>query len=198
VKSIAGLWKRPSRSQRRLAIIGLLLILTVVAGGLYYQFVPAPWLRNLAEDIVLRAAISEGQTVGTFSPLSGRESPRSPNICLSKFTPFAWDRFYVVAPFTDLQSHPSLGQFNWPVDDLDTLSKRLLNDSRYQLLVFVQQDRVVEYQHYFTLWGDLSALMRTEGFGPESAIFTALSKENQYVLMPSDKPPESCPGDEDS
>ena len=198
MKSITAFRKSLSRSQRRLAIISLLLTLTVLVGVFYSQFVPASWLRNFAEDIVLRAVIPEGQAVGAFSPLSGRESPASPHICLAKLTPFSWDRFYVVAPFTDLRSHPSLGQLNWPVDDLDVLSRRVLDDSRYQLLVFVHQNRVVEYEHYFTLWGDLSALMRTEGFGPESAVFTAMTNRDKYILRPSDRSFENCLADYES
>jgi hypothetical protein len=177
-------------------VLVLGLIAAMAAGWfLYRQFIPATWLRNFAADIALRAAPDPAAP----PPADTREAtPRglaaSPYICLRKLVPFDWDRLIVVPSRGDLRTMPELQGVTWPDDAPTRYPARMATDPRYQLIVLVKGDKVVADELFYTIWADLSALARPEGFAPETAIFTAVVQGGRYVLTPIAAPSlVACP-----
>ena len=66
-------------------------------------------------------------------------------------------------------------------------------DDRYQLIVLLKGDQVIADEPFFTFWADLSGLGRPDGYGPETAVFTAAVHGGRYVLAPVAPPfPPAC------
>jgi hypothetical protein len=174
----------------------ILAFIAILAGGwgFYRHFIPPTWLRNFAADIALRAAADPNAP----PPRDTREAtPRGladhPYICLRKLIPFPWDRFVVVPSGGDPRTTPALLDAAWSGNTAAKAAKRMAKDRRYQMVVLIKDGRVIAHEYFYTFWGDLSALARPEGFGPDTAVFTAAVKDGRYVLAPVGGPlPAAC------
>jgi len=174
----------------------VLALLAILAGGwtLYRHYIPATWLRNFAADIALRAAPDPNAA----PPRDTREAtPRGltdqPYICLRKLVPFAWDRFVVVPSGGDPRTAAALLDMQWSDDAAIDMARHMAADPRYQMVALIKDKHVIAHEYFFTFWGDLSALGREDGFGPETAVFTSAVKEGHYVLTPVSEPfPAAC------
>jgi hypothetical protein len=74
------------------------------------------------------------------------------------------------------------------------MADELSRDQRYQLVVLVKDNAVVDAQLFFTFWGNLDALARPEGFNRETAVFTAASRDGVYVVRPAENAPADVCG----
>ncbi len=189
---------RPSESGQTVRT-GTLLVLgfgfVLIAGWfLYKPYIPAVWMHDFAQDIALRAAIDPNAKL----PEDARQaSPRgladSPYICVTKTVRLPWDRLVVVGSGGDLGADLVLSGAVWPKDNMNALAAELKRDARYQLVVLLKDNTVVDAQLFFTFWGDLHALARLGGFSRAQAIFTATSKDGIYVVsVAQDVPPDAC------
>ena len=185
--------KRRFFSTGTAVVLGIGLVLLV--GWFAYQpMIPPVWLHDFAADIALRAAEDPNAAL----PEDARQaSPRgladSPYICAAKIIQKPWDRLVAVTSDEDLRSHPILTAAIWPKKDLESVAAEMARDSRYQLLVLLKDNTVVDAQLFFTFWANLEGVARPEGYTPEQAIFTADSKNGVYVLSEAnDAPPDAC------
>ncbi len=189
----------PGSQRRKLFSSGSLLIVGfgvfLVAGWfLYLPYIPPAWLHDLGADIALRAAADPDAPL----PRDTREaSPRgladSPYICVAKVVRQSWDRVVIVAAGQDPRGVAALNEAKWPTKGLDDWAAEMVKDQRYQLIVLLKGDSVIDAQVYYTFWGDLGAIARPEGYTPEQAVFTAASKDGLYVVTPAaDVPPDVC------
>ncbi len=174
-------------------ILGVGLVL-VVGWFAYQRYIPPIWLHDFAADIALRA---EADPNAKLPEDSRQASPRgladSPYICAAKSVHIPWDHMYAVTAAQDLRTHPALSQATWPQHDFDATADELKRDTRYQLLVMVKDNSVVDAQLFYTFWGNLEPIARAEGFNREDAIFTAASKDGVYVVTPAtDAPADAC------
>ena len=151
-----------------------------------YDVMMAPrWMRAFAEELASRATVVSTSAPDTaFSTMKGREDPDSPFICISELTDFDWDRLYVVQSGGPVQ--PALEAMSWARDSARTMNARLARDPRYQLIVFTRGGEVTAFDYYFTMWGDLSAVARPQGFDPMSAVFVAESNGGSYTVLQAD------------
>lgn len=178
---------------------GWLLLIAAVAlmlgAGwfLYRATVPPAWLRAFAADIALRAGADPDAT----APEDVREAtPRGqadhPYICAARLMPLDWDRMVVAPSGSDIRAHPLLGAVQWPGDELHSLPPHMLGDPRYQLVVLLKGERVVDSALFFTFWADLTDIARPEGYAREEAVFTAASRDRVYILSPVSPMPAVC------
>lgn len=181
-----------------LLVLGIGLVLLV--GWFAYQpYIPPIWLHDLASDISLRAAVDpDAPGPEDMRQATPHDPAVSPYICVAKVSHITWDHLYVVTSSQDLENHPALSQATWPHHDLDDMAAELKRDKRYQLLVMVKDNTVVDAELFYTFWGNLDAISQPEGFNREDAIFTAASKDGVYVVSPAaDVPADACRQDEE-
>ena len=186
--------KRRFFSTGTAVVLGIGLVLLI--GWFAYQpMIPPVWLHDFAADIALRAAADPNAAL----PEDARQaSPRgladSPYICAAKIIRKPWDRLVAVTSDENLRSHPVLTSAVWPKNDLEAVAAEMARDDRYQLLVLLKDNTVVDAQLFFTFWANLEGIARPEGFTPEQAVFTAASKNGVYVVNEAnDAPPDVCP-----
>lgn len=178
-------------------LLVLALGLVILAGWFIYRpFIPPAWLHSLASDIALRAAVDaqgpppEEIDVREATP---RGLAASPYICAAKAIAVPWDRLVVVGTGEDPRARDVLKNATWSARSLDEVSATMGRDPRYQLIVLLKDNTVVDAQMFFTFWGDLSGIARSEGFTPAEAVFTAVSKDRVYVVSRADNvSPDVC------
>jgi hypothetical protein len=176
-----------------LLIIGVGIFLLV--GWLFYrQTLPPTWLRDFSEAVALHASADpnppEPEDIRQVSPPSNADSPY---ICAGKIINEDWDQLFAVTARQNLASHPFLSRFDWPEYPLEHYVDLLSRDERYQLLILVRGQRVVDAQLYFTFWGDIAPIAQTEGFVREDAVFTSASLNGLYIVSPAgDVPAGAC------
>ena len=184
---------------RKLFASGSLLIVgfgIFLVGGwfLYRSYIPPLWLHDFGADIALRAEADPNAAL----PHDTREaSPRgladSPYICVANVVREPWDRFVAVASGQDPRKVPLLSAAKWSGDALDVWAKEMANDKRFQLIVLLKDNGVVDAQIFYTFWATLDGIARPEGYAPAEAIFTAASKDSVYVVTQAvDVPPDAC------
>ena len=177
-----------------LLVIGFVVFLLV--GWFFYQeTIPPSWLYQFSEAVALRASPDPSpREPEDFRQTSPRTEVNNPYICVGDVLNLAWDRLFIITPEQDLRVHPVLSQSNWPDQPLDYYVDLLARDYRYQLIVLLGGNNVVDAQLYFTFWGDLSSLARLEGFSRSEAVFTAASLKGLYIVSPAlDVPSGTCP-----
>lgn len=182
-----------SLTPSQLVILGIFLV-SALAGWFAYDAMMAPrWMRDFGLDMAARAKIvSTPSQITAFSTLKGRPDPDNPYICLRNVTSFDWDRVYFVGSGGQVADRLSL--LDWDGEDLFTLNSRMKNDSRYQLIAFEHDGRVIEHGFYYTLWADLSRLADPKGLSKDQAVFLAESDGETYSLTLADPKEEaSCP-----
>ena len=176
----------------RLWIVAI-VVATIAAGTFLYDMMMAPkWMRDFGLDMAAKATIvSVGTQATAFSTMKGRPEPDSPYICMVHAAPFSWDRVYFVA--SGGNALDSLENLDWDGGAIDDLRRQMASDQRYQLIVFAKDNRVIEQGYYFTLWADLAALGRPEGFNRQDAVFQADSNGEVYTLtVAKDAPANAC------
>jgi len=188
-----NLIRRKVISTGTLLVLGFGLFL-LVGWFAYRPYIPPVWLHSFSSDVALRASVApDAPPPEDIREATPRGLADSPYICAANVVPLAWDRFIAVAPKQDIRSHPVLSTVKWVDESLDTVAERLLRDERYQLIVLLQDNTVLDAQLFFTFWGDLSGIARPEGYTREQAVFTAASKGSVYILSPvTDIPPNAC------
>jgi hypothetical protein len=166
------------------------IALTMLVGGFFYRAtVPPPWMRAFGEEIALRASADPDAP----QPDDAREaSPRgladNPYICFARVATMPWDKVVFITydqAKRGLAGHPTVGGAAWDAAARTAAQTQLAADDRYQLVVLMNADQVIDRQLFYTFWADLSGLARPEGFTPEDAIFTAASVGGRYVLVPA-------------
>ncbi|NKB45702.1 MAG: hypothetical protein GKS03_15630 [Alphaproteobacteria bacterium] len=160
-------------------------VVTAIAGWFVYDAMMAPaWMRELSLEMTARATIVSDRSKETaFSTMRGRPEPDSPYICLSKLTSFEWDRVFFVPSGGPISS--PLAGFKWQEESVSEVNSRLASDTRYQLIAFERDGSVVEYDYYFTLWADLSAVGQPDGFDRNDSVFVADSNGDTYIVRPA-------------
>ncbi len=185
--------------QRRAFRSGTLLIIGfgifLLVGWIFYrQTLPPAWLYDFSEAVAQHASPDrsppEPEDIRQVAPPIEVEDPY---ICLANVIDLSWDHIFVVAPGQDLRVHPVLSQSVWPDQPLSYYVDLMARDERYQLVVLVNANAVVDAQLYFTFWGDLSPISRPEGYTRGEAIFTAASLNGLYIVSPVlDPPVDTC------
>lgn len=183
----APMAEQPAPWWRSGKIVVLGIAVALVIGWFFYrQTVPPAWLHDFGADIALRASADPDAA----PPVDAREeTPRgladNPLICMKNLVQTPWDRvvFVTFAQAKTLDAHPTLSNARW--SGLAAAQRQLGADDRYQLVVLLNANAVIDSQVFFTFWADLSGLARSEGFTPETAIFTARSLGGHYVLEPA-------------
>jgi hypothetical protein len=176
-----------------LLVLGLGLVLVVGWFG-YKPMIPPVWLHAFGADIALRAEVDPDAPL----PQDSRQaSPRgladSPYICVAKLVTQPWDRIVFVTANQDLHTYPVLTAAKWPGDAMEDVAAELAKDKRYQLIVLIKDNAVIDAQKFFTFWANLEGVARPDGFTPADAIFTATSKDGVYVVsLAENAPPEAC------
>jgi len=152
-----------------------------------YKAVLGPdWVRSLAREITMRAELSSEQVNNgiVFSALKDRPNPEMPFICMNRVATFSWDTVYFIKSGKSLSSF--LKKINWTDIDKKKYIDRMNRDNRYQLIVFVLENKVVDHAFYFTLWADVSGLDRSQGYQKNQAVFTAESNGYTFSLGHAD------------
>ena len=172
--------------------ISAVALATAVAGWFIYDDLMSPqWMRSFGLDMAARGTIVSTNSEETvFSTMRGRADPDSPFICFTRSASFPWGQVYFVPSGGVLPK--ALADLDWNGANVDELGRRMARDDRYQLIAFARDGQVIEYGYYFTMWADLSALARQEGFGREDAVFLADSDGKIYSLMAADPVPNSA------
>ncbi|MSO97889.1 MAG: hypothetical protein EXR11_06690 [Rhodospirillaceae bacterium] len=167
------------------AVVFVITAVLVFGSYFYEKTVPPAWLRAFAADMALRAAADPNPPL----PEDTRQaSPRgladNSLICMVNAMSWPWDRvvFVTHAQGKSLSTHPVLATAKWTNSTLADTQTLLSADDRYQLIVLLQGNAVLDSQIFYTFWADLSALAQPEGFGRENAIFTAESRGGRYVM----------------
>ena len=174
-------------------VLGLGLVFAI-GWFVYRPLIPPVWLHDFAADIALRAAVDpEAPPPEDTRQATPRGLADSPYICVAKVVRVPWDRLVAVAAGQDVRAHPILSKSRWAGKDFENISAQMARDNRYQLLVLLKDDSVVDAQLFYTFWGSLEGVSRPEGFRPEEAIFTASSKAGLYVIaLAVDAPENAC------
>ncbi len=176
-----------------LVVVGLFAVL-LIGWFAYRPYIPPVWLHDFASDIALRASAEPNAP----APEDMRQATPhgladSPYICVGKIVDMPWDRIVAVTNPESLRTHPVLSQATWPDKNLDDLTAQLTRDQRYQLLVLIKDNTVIDAQLFYTFWAKLDGIARPEGFAREEAIFTAASQGGVYVVSAAtDVPPDAC------
>jgi hypothetical protein len=172
-----------------LVVLGIGLVL-LVGWFAYKPMIPPAWLHGLAADIALRAV----QESNAPPPEDMRQaSPAvvadSPYICVAKIITQPWDRIVVATSKQGLGAHPVLASATWPQNNRDALAATLERDERYQVLVLIKDNAVIDSHLFYTFWANLDGIARPEGFTPAEAVFTAASKDSVYIVTQAENPP---------
>ena len=94
-------------------------------------------------------------------------------VSLNKLTDFQWQRVFIFAPYTPVQKiYKSLG-FEWEHAEKTNIHMR----DDICLLVFVLNNRVVQYFEYPRNYGDFSKIHVKGGFAPSEALFEVVEAE---------------------
>ena len=170
-------------------VIGLGVCMFI--GWLLYQpYLPKEWLHAFSGEIAVRAAADPTPPPAEdVRQVQRREVAAHPFICATDFIHVPWDRMVVVTAADDILVHPLLAVANWGALSRDEMAAQMKKDQRYQLIVLLKEDAVQDAQLFFTFWGDLSALARSEGFVRTEAVFTAYSNDGIYVVSPASEVP---------
>ncbi|MSO73489.1 MAG: hypothetical protein EXQ84_07820 [Rhodospirillaceae bacterium] len=186
-------------ARRRLVSSGTAMVLGLglvfgVGWFLYRPYIPPGWLRDFGADIALRAAADPDPPPPTDTrQVTPRGLADSPYICVAKVVHEPWDRLVVVAAGQEVRAHPILSGARWPSAGLENLAAQMARDDRYQLLVLLKDNAVLDAQLFYTFWGILEGIARPEGYTREEAIFTAASKGGIYVVtQAADVPADAC------
>ena len=171
--------------------MSVVAVVTAIAGWFVYDAMMAPaWMREFSLEMTARATIVSDRSKETaFSTMRGRPEPDSPYICLSNLTSFDWDRVFFVPSGGSIS--PPLAGFDWGEGSVSEMNSRLASDTRYQLIAFERDGSVVDYAYYFTLWADLSAVGRANGFERVDSVFVAESNGDTYIVRPVASPSSS-------
>ena len=175
--SLNFLWNR----SRILIITFFILVFSMIL--LMYKVVLGPvWVRSLAKEITMRAELSSDQINNgiVFSVMKDRPEPEMPFICMNRVANFSWDKVYFIGSVNSLDSFFS--KIDWTNIDKKKYIDRLTRDDRYQLIVFVSENKVVDHAFYFTLWADVSDLDRPQGYEKNQSVFTAESNGYSFRL----------------
>lgn len=160
-------------------------VVTAIAGWMIYDAMMAPaWMRDFGLDIAARAkivAVSGDATA--FSTMKGRVEPDSPYVCFANLANFEWDRVYFVPSGGPVPDHVSA--LAWDEGAVAEVNDRMAGDERYQVIAFESNGVVVAHDYYFTMWADLTALARPDGFSKTEAVFVAESDGETYTVMPA-------------
>lgn len=161
---------------------------------LYQPFLPARWLHDFAGEIAARAKPDPTPPAPEdVRQVQRRDPPDHPFICAANVIQMPWDRMIVVTAAEDVAAHPLLMHASWGSLSRDDVAARMRKDQRYQLIVLLEGDTVVDAQLFFTFWGDLSAIARPDGYARAAAIFTAYSDDGIYFVEPAtDVPAGIC------
>lgn len=168
-----------------------------LAGWLLYQpYLPKTWLRDLSGEIAARAAPDPTPPPAEDVRQAQRREPAEhPYICAADIIRVPWDRILIVAAPDDILAHPVLAHAAWESGARAATAARMKGDPRYQLIVLLKDGAVADAELFFTFWGDLSALTRTDGFTRAEAVFTAASEDGVYVVAPAEPVPDGiCQG----
>ncbi len=185
-------------TQRRLVSTGTALVLglglVLLAGWLAYQpLIPPAWLHGLAADIALRASVDpDAPPPEDTRQATPRGFADAPYICMTKFVDKPWDLLIAVTAKQGMHAHPILSDAQWPMVSLASMTAQMERDDRYQLLVLLKNNTVVDAQLFFTFWGTLEGIARPQGFTPNEAIFTAASKGGIYEVAQAVNPPANA------
>ncbi len=180
---------------------GTLLVLAfglfiVIGWFIYRPFIPPAWLHSFASDIALRAFVDPSAPLPDdvdVREVTPRGAVASPYICAAKAISIPWDRMVVVGANEDPRDRDVLKNATWPDQSLESVSQTMSRDERYQVIVLLKDNAVVDVQMFYTFWGDLSGIARVEGFTPAEAVFTSESKDRLYVVKQADgAPPDAC------
>ena len=184
---------------KRKVSTGTLLVLAfglfiAIGWFIYRPFIPPVWLHSFASEIALRATVDPNEPLPEevdVREVTPRIQAASPYICAAKAIALPWDRLVVVGAGEDPRAREVLNNAAWPNQTLETASETMGRDTRYQLIVLLKDNSVVDAQMFYTFWGDLSGIARAEGFTPAEAVFASKSKDRLYVVKQAD----SAPGD---
>jgi len=140
---------------KKLKIFGILLLICILAGLLYYHYKENENDRNSLK-VSLAAAISQTYS-GDLSIVD-----------FSVLTNFSWDRLYVFGPYTTSKMiDKSLGRF-WFGSRFTTIE----SNDRISLLVFTKNGHVVQYLEFPRWQGDFSTVINKSGYSVEESRFT--------------------------
>jgi len=178
----------------KIVVVGIFAGL-LVGGYFYIQTVPPAWLRAFGAEIATRAAADPNPPqIEDAREASPRMPVDNPRICFARVVRTPWDRvvFVTYDQGKTLAEHPTLSKATW--DARDAAQRQLIADDRYQLIVLLKDNTVIDSQLFYTFWADLSGLARTDGFLPDDAIFQSQSLAGRYVLAPVPNAKlEDCP-----
>ena len=185
--------------RRRFISTGSLLViglgLAILLGWFGYKpMIPPAWLHDLAAEIAFRAA----QEPNAPAPEDMRQaSPavvaESPYICVAKIVTQPWDRIVIATSKQGFGAHPILAAATWPLNNRDDVGASLARDERYQLVVLLKDNAVIDAQLFYTFWADLNGVARPQGYSPAEAVFTAASKDRVYIVTQAENPPpDAC------
>ncbi|MEQ9449222.1 MAG: hypothetical protein RLN70_10010, partial [Rhodospirillaceae bacterium] len=93
---------------------------------------------------------------------------------------------------SDLRAHPVLSAARWPGEGHGAHADLLASDERYQMLVLLRGDEVLDAQLYFTFWGDLSRIALDAGYSRGEAVFISESRDGLYIVSPAVNMPEDA------
>ncbi len=88
-------------------------------------------------------------------------------IKLNSLTNFQWDKFYIFLPYSQVEDINKTLGFVWVGASKSTIDVR----DGICLLVFVRDNKVVQYLEYPRNHGDFSEIDKPEGFTPEETVF---------------------------
>lgn len=109
-----------------------------------------------------------------------------PVLYVANAVTFSWDQLYIFGPYTPLADIKMALGFPWPYASKTGIE---LSDSA-NLLVFVQDDRVVKHLMFPRSSGDFYLVSDTNAYTQSSAKFLVARKSpNRLVLMYFDKGP---------
>jgi hypothetical protein len=187
---------RKAFSTGTLLVIAFGLVI-LVGWFVYRPFIPPAWMHSFASDIALRASVEPDAPLPDdvdVREVTPRGLAASPYICAARAIDLPWDRLVIVGTGQDPRARDVLRNAAWGDKSLDEVSDTLGRDARYQLIVLLKDNAVIDAQMFYTFWADLSGIARAEGFAPAEAVFTAASKDRVYVVsLAPEIPPNACP-----
>lgn len=108
-----------------------------------------------------------------------REIQKTASVRLADLTTFAWEKIYIFSPYTSLEKiHQFLG-FKWSVARSTGIDYR----DDINLLVFVENGKVVHFIEYPRTRADFKPLENSQGLTPERAKFEIQTKNRDVPLL---------------